>query len=186
MTILRRTFAVLLVTSGLAALGWSGSVLGRADYTRLLVARELPAAAVGAPRRGSTLGLLEVPRLALTSVVVEGDDEASLLVATAHLPETPMPWRAGNSVLAAHRDTDFRPLKDIEIGDEVRFHTADLTVSYVVRETRIVEPTEVSVLRPTEQPVLTLITCYPFHYVGPAPKRFIVRAERIAVERAIL
>jgi len=185
MTLLRRGLAVVLVTVGLAALGWSGSILGRADYARRVIARELPATA-SPPRRGATLGLLEIPRLELTSVVVEGDDEASLLVATAHLPETPLPWRSGNSVLAAHRDTDFRPLKDIRIGDVVRFHTADTTVAYVVRETRIVEPTDVSVLRPTTGTVLTLITCYPFHYVGPAPKRFIVRAERTAIGRDIL
>jgi sortase A len=119
-------------------------------------------------------------------VVVEGDDPTSLLVAAGHLPETPLPWQPGNSVVAAHRDTDFRPLRAIREGDVIRFHTADAVIEYVVREFFVVDPDEVSVLRPTDRPMLTLITCYPFTYIGPAPQRFIVRAERRALPRAIL
>jgi sortase A len=183
----RRAIGGLLVAAGVSALSWSGFVLAKADYTQLVMARSLPTREeVVSPRAGQTLGLLEVPRLGLSSIVVEGDDPASLLVAAGHLPETPLPWQAGNSVLAAHRDTDFRPLEGIRQGDVVRFHTAEGAIEYVVRETRIVEPTEVSVLRPTEQSMLTLITCYPFTFIGSAPHRFIVRAERTTPGRAIL
>jgi sortase A len=133
---------------------------------------------VEAPGRGSTLGRLEVPRLGLSTIVIEGDDEYNLLVGVGHLPETPLPWHDGNSVLAGHRDTDFRPLRNIQAGDTIQFHTADIIVEYIVRETEIVEPTDLTVLRATDVPTLTLITCYPFTYVGPAPKRFVVRAER--------
>jgi len=177
---IRRTTGRLLVVTGLATLSWSGFVWARADYDQTARAKALPAIGnVGIPDRGRTLGLLEVPRLGLSTVVVEGDDSFSLLVGAGHLPETPLPWFDGNSVLAGHRDTDFRPLKGIREGDVIRFRTRDIAIEYVVRETLIVESTDVGVLRATERPTLTLITCYPFTYIGPAPKRFVVRAERI-------
>jgi sortase A len=187
MTWLRRTLAWMLLTAGLGSLGWSGALLMRADYEQTVRARALPEIrAVGNPQHGQTLGLLEIPRLSLRTVVVEGDDPTSLLVAAGHLPDTPLPWQPGNSVVAAHRDTDFRPLKDIREGDVIRFHTADTAMEFVVREFFVVEPTDLTVLRPTAQPTLTLITCHPFNYVGPAPRRFIVRAERVPGARAIL
>jgi sortase A len=131
-----------------------------------------------APSEGQLLGLLQVPRLELSSVVIEGDDSAALLLAVGHLADTPLPWNDGNSVLAAHRDTFFRPLKGIKPGDVIRFTTADSEMEYVVRQTRVVEPTDVEVLDPTPSPTLTLITCFPFDYIGSAPQRFIVTAER--------
>jgi sortase A len=122
--------------------------------------------------------MLEIPRLGLSSIVVEGDDATALLVGVGHLADTPLPWHDGNSVLAAHRDTFFRPLAGIRRNDVIRFSTADAEFEYVVTETMIVESTAVEVLDPTETAMLTLITCYPFDYIGPAPNRFIVRAER--------
>jgi sortase A len=185
---LRRTFGCALAIAGIAILSWAGFVTARADYVLREVSGALPARhEIGSsPGRGSTLGLLEVPRLGLSSVVVEGDDASSLLVAAGHLPDTPLPWEGGNSAVAAHRDADFRPLEGIRVGDVITFHTADAALEYVVRDTSIVEATDLSVLRPTSQPTLTLITCYPFTYIGPAPKRFIVRAERTAASRDIL
>jgi sortase A len=112
-------------------------------------------------------------------VVLEGDDRAELILGVGHLSDTPMPWHGGNSVLAAHRDTFFRPLARIRPNDVIRFTSSDARLEYVVLETKIVEPTAVEVLAPTPSATLTLITCYPFHYVGPAPRRFVVRAERV-------
>jgi len=86
----------------------------------------------------------------------------------------------GNVALAAHRDTFFRPLKNVRQGDRIRMTTPDGIFTYVVRDTRIVAPTDVSVLEPTPEDTLTLITCYPFTYIGTAPKRFVVRAIRNA------
>ncbi|MEQ1574316.1 MAG: sortase [Vicinamibacterales bacterium] len=86
---------------------------------------------------------------------------------------------AGWLLVAAHRDMDFRPLRKIRVGDVVRFLSADAMIEYVVRETLVVEPTDLGVLHATERPTLTLITCHPFTYIGPAPQRFVVRAERI-------
>ena len=177
---LRRTAGRFFLVAGLATLLCSGFVWAGANYDKTSrVNAPLPAFdTMEVPDRGRTLGLLEVPRLGLSTIVVEGDDQYSLLVGAGHLPETPLPWRDGNSVVAGHRDTDFRPLRKIREGDVIRFQTADTTIEYVVRETLIVEPTDLTSLRPTVRSVLTLITCYPFSYIGPAPKRFVVRAER--------
>jgi sortase A len=133
------------------------------------------------PVIGELLGVLEVPRLGLTSPVVTGDDDKTLNRAAGHLPDTPRPWESGNSAIAAHRDGLFRPLKGVRVGDLVTLRTPHgEELRYEVRSTKIVMPTDVSVLEPTTNDVLTLITCYPFNYVGNAPKRFIVRAERVA------
>ena len=127
---------------------------------------------------GALLGMLDVPRLKLSTPVVQGDDEATLSRAAGHLPDTPLPWQPGNSAVAAHRDTLFRPLKDIAVGDEIRWRTQRGELRYRVTRTTIVNPDDVSVLDPGPRDRLTLVTCYPFYYVGHAPRRFIVQAER--------
>jgi sortase A len=124
------------------------------------------------------IGLLEVPRLGLSTAVLAGDDEKTLKKAAGHLPDTPRPWESGNSAIAAHRDTHFRPLRNIRVGDEVRMRTTRGDLTYRVREIRIVTPDDLSVLEPGDTDTLTLITCYPFNYIGSAPKRYIVRAEK--------
>ena len=131
-------------------------------------------------KAGSLVGLLSVPRLGLSTAVVEGDDSKSLKLSAGHLPDTPWPWQPGNSAIAAHRDGRFRALRNIKVGDDVRMRTSRGELRYKVRELSIVEPDDLSVLAPREQSSLTLITCYPFTYVGNAPKRFVVRAERLA------
>ena len=127
---------------------------------------------------GGLIGMLDVPRLKLSTPVIEGDDEKTLQRAVGHLPDTPLPWEAGNSAIAGHRDGLFRPLKDLEVGDEIRFRTTRHEIRYKVTRTSIVQPDDVSVLEPRQDSALTLITCYPFYYVGSAPKRFVVFAER--------
>ena len=134
-----------------------------------------------APQRvavGGLVGMLDVPRLKVSTPVMEGDDERTLEHAVGHLPDTPMPWEAGNSAIAGHRDGLFRPLKDLKVGDEIRFRTTRDEFRYRVTKTTIVQPDDVSVLGQRSQTSLTLITCYPFYYVGSAPKRFVVHAER--------
>jgi sortase A len=128
---------------------------------------------------GEVLGQLEVPRVHLSVIVMEGDDDATLKNAVGHLPDTPLPWDNGNSAFAGHRDTFLRPLKDVRAGDEIRLTSVHGTFVYRVRETRVVDPGDIEVLAPTSQPELTLVTCYPFYYVGNAPRRFIVSAERV-------
>ena len=169
-----------LVVLGITTLVCSGAVWTWTNYEKASrTSVSLPVIEdVAAPDLGQTLGRLEVPRLGLSTIVVQGDDEYNLLIGAGHLPDTPLPWDDGNSVLAGHRDTDFRPLKEIREGDVIRFQTSNRAIEYIVRETSIVEPTDLTPLRATARPTLTLITCYPFAYIGPAPKRFIVRAER--------
>ena len=108
------------------------------------------------------IGSLDIPRLGLSAVIAEGDDDATLKVAIGHLPDTPLPWHEGNSALAGHRDTFFRPLQDIRVGDDVRISTPHGDFRYTVRETMVVGPNDVWVLDRTDRSTLTLITCYPF------------------------
>jgi sortase A len=139
--------------------------------------REMAAAEPPEPTHGDLIGRLEIPRLDLSVIVTEGDDDATLALAVGHLPDTPFPWQAGNSVFAGHRDTFFRPLKDIREGDEIRMTTARGTFEYHVIRTEIVDPANLTVLAPTPGQSLTLVTCYPFVYVGRAPQRFIIQAQ---------
>jgi sortase A len=130
-------------------------------------------------RQGSLVGMLDVPRLRLSTPVIQGDDTGILKRAVGHLPDTPMPWERGNSAVAGHRDGLFRPLKNVKIGDEIRFRTTRREFRYRVTRTAIVKPDDLSVLAPQAGPAtLTLITCYPFSYVGTAPERFVVHAAR--------
>ena len=128
----------------------------------------------------SLIGLLEIPRLGMSAAVLEGDDDRTLRVAVGHLPDTALPWEKGNTAVAGHRDTFFRPIEDIRVGDEMRLATRHGDFEYRVRRLAVVDSENVWVLNPSEYVGLTLITCYPFRYVGAAPKRYIVQAERIA------
>lgn len=129
---------------------------------------------------GSPIGRLEIPRIGLAAAVAEGDDEKTLKVAVGHLPDTPLPWQEGNSALAGHRDSFFRPLRHIQVGDDIHLTTVHGTLRYRVTRHTVVDPAELWVLDPSPTAALTLITCYPFDYVGPAPRRFIVQAERMS------
>lgn len=128
-------------------------------------------------KTGGLIGMLDVPRLQLSTPVIEGDDDGTLKRAVGHLPDTPLPWEDGNSAIAGHRDGLFRPLKDIKVGDEIRVRTSRHEMRYRVVDTSIVKPDDVSVLKRRSKRSLTLITCYPFYFVGNAPRRFVVHAE---------
>jgi sortase A len=128
---------------------------------------------------GSLVGRIEIPRLGFQAIVLEGSDSGTLRVAVGRIPETADPGQKGNIVLAGHRDSFFRPLKGIRDGDEIELVTPTGNYRYSVQWTQVVNPTETQVLQPTSVPSLTLVTCYPFHYIGPAPQRFIVRARQI-------
>jgi sortase A len=134
-------------------------------------------AAPATPIEGGLIGRLEIPRLNLSVIVVEGDDDATLARAVGHVPGTAFPWDVGNAVFAGHRDTFFRPLKDLRDGDELRLTTVRGTFNYRAIRTQIVQPDNRSVLAPTPERSLTLVTCYPFVYIGHAPQRFIVYAQ---------
>jgi sortase A len=190
---LRRTERVLLAL-GAACLIWVGlSVAHVFAYQRaqgllldrVILAREHPHAdpMAAVPARLAPAGLigrLEIPRLGLSAIVVDGDDDRTLDIAVGHLPDTPLPWQEGNAALAGHRDTFFRPLRRIQPGDEIQIETGQGTFRYRVTRKMVVEPNDLRVLEPSPAAALTLITCYPFDFVGPAPRRFVVHAARIA------
>jgi sortase A len=125
------------------------------------------------------IGRLEIQRLGLSVMVTEGDDHRTLRRAVGHIPGTALPGQIGNIALTGHRDTFFRPLRNIRIDDIVTLSTLQGEYRYRVLATQVVSPDHVSVLDPGRNEILTLITCHPFYFVGAAPNRFIVRAERI-------
>lgn len=137
------------------------------------------------PWPSGVIGRLEIPNLQLSVIVREGADAATLRRAVGHIPGTPLPGRTGNVGLAGHRDTFFRALRNIRRNDPIELQTENGTYRYVVESTRIVVPRDVGVLASSGAASLTLVTCYPFYYVGSAPKRFIVHAAlvRTGLER---
>ena len=127
----------------------------------------------------SVLGRVEIPRLNLNVMIREGVDGGTLQRAVGHVPSTSLPGEAGNVALAAHRDTFFLPLENIKTGDRIQVKTYSGTYEYVVESTKVVTPRDVWVLNAVNHPTLTLVTCFPFHYIGSAPQRFIVRAAQV-------
>jgi len=127
-------------------------------------------------RRNDTIGRLEIPRLGVTAIVREGDDEDTLSRAVGHIPSTALPGQIGNVAFAGHRDTFFRPLRNIRKNDRIFVDTLDGTYEYSVTTTKIVSPSDVSVLKASAERELTLVTCFPFYYIGSAPRRFVVHA----------
>jgi len=132
------------------------------------------------PREGAVIAELGIPRLGLSTMVVEGVEDGELKLAAGHIPGTALPGKQGNIGIAGHRDTFFRPLRFIRKDDMIALTTLRGTSRYRVVSTKIVGSDEVQVLYPTGRDALTLVTCYPFDFVGSAPRRFIVRAERSA------
>ncbi|MCU0302445.1 MAG: class D sortase [Thermoanaerobaculales bacterium] len=124
------------------------------------------------------LAVLRIPKIGLEVAVLAGTDELALNRGVGHIAGTPPPGAGGNCGIAGHRDGYFRGLKDIAIGDAIELETLDGAATYEITEILIVKPSDVWVLNPTAAPSLTLVTCYPFYFVGSAPQRFIVRAER--------
>jgi sortase A len=131
-------------------------------------------------KKEELIGRIVIPRLDLSASIREGDDEGTLRHAVGHIPATAFPGNPGNVALAAHRDTIFRPLRNIRKNDRIIVSTLEGTYEYLVQSTRIVAPSDVSVLQASASKELTLVTCYPFYYVGSAPRRFIVQATQVA------
>jgi sortase A len=140
--------------------------------------RLLPNLAKRALRDPLILGRLEVPSVHLTVMVREGVDAGTLRKAVGHLPSSAWPGQPGNFVLLGHRDTFFRPLRDLARGDSLRFRTAQGSVEYIVDSIKVVPPEAVTIERPAGA-ISTLITCFPFNFVGQAPRRFVVRARLV-------
>jgi sortase A len=189
---------------GLAGLVWWGTYqLGtansaRQDVRRFAALQVSPDQSLWSPQRVSAwrqalgepapapLAVLRVPKIRLEVAVLAGTDDRTLDRSVGHIDGTAPPGTEGNVGIAGHRDGFFRGLKDIVIGDLIELDTVQGTTAYRVERTWVVSPEDVSVLDPTSTRVLTLVTCYPFYFVGSAPERFIVRAVRVERETSAL
>ena len=144
--------------------------------TLLPATSPIPARASFSP--GSAIGRIEIARIGIDVIIAEGIDGRTLRRAVGHIPGTALPGEAGNVGIAGHRDTFFRALEGVRPGDEITLTTRYGGYRYRVDSARVVPPDDVGVLRDSGGALLTLVTCYPFYYVGPAPQRFVVRAHR--------
>ena len=179
-----RAISYILVLAGLVAAGlglhsiWSTRQAEKqAEDQWDQVSRPQEAAPIRKVKKGETFARLSIPRLESRWVVLEGADTNELKRGPGHLVQTAMPGARGNCVIAGHRDTQFRVLRNVKIGENISVEMGGRTYVYRVVDRHVVAPTDTRPLKPTPNSSLTLVTCYPFYYVGPAPKRFVIRAE---------
>lgn len=171
-----------LIVVALAAFIWGGLLVLRAQRAQRRASAILNSNILTHPtdliviQPDRPLGRIDIPRVRVSSVILEGVGNDTLALSVGHVPGTALPGSDGNVALAAHRDTFFRGLEHVRVGDNILLTSSGIDRVYRVDSTRIVGPKDVWVLSETGAPTLTLITCYPFHYLGPAPKRFIVQA----------
>jgi sortase A len=179
-----RSIYHIFLTLGLFAVGYAGFVYTDSYVYQESEARKFRQFEPGPERRilarGDVIGEIQVPRLGLHAIVVQGDSPEQLRRAVGHLPRSVLPGEWGNVALAGHRDTFFLPLHSIRVGDEIRFVTRQGTFEYQVRWVKVVAPTDIRVLESSTGHELTLVTCFPFRYIGPAPQRFIVRGQEVS------
>ena len=169
----------LLVYCGVVLMDtWIFESRERREFDSQLIAPQ-PIAKASLPIvSGGLIGRIEIRQLGLSAIVIEGTSWATLQRAVGHIAGTALPGAPGNVGISGHRDTFFRPLRNIHPNDLIKLTTLTGEFNYRVVSTRIVDPAEVSVLKSGVNESLTLVTCYPFYFVGPAPERFVVRAER--------
>jgi LPXTG-site transpeptidase (sortase) family protein len=182
-TYILRVACYFFLSFGILALGYAGFVFADSHaYQALEMNKFKQAGRLSEPRillEGDVIGEIQVPRLGLDAVVVQGDSPATLRRAVGHISESALPGEWGNVALAGHRDTFFRPLQDIQLGDEIRFKTRERSFDYRVESIEVVAPTDIRVLASSTGHDLTLLTCFPIYFVGPAPKRLVVRAREV-------
>lgn len=190
---MRQAISPVLLILGLVLLGYVGAQYGQmyleqrhlaSEWQRQQHARASGTISAAVKTEDDGLTRLTVPKIDLDSVVVEGTSHKALLLGPGHLKDTPAPGEAGNSVISGHRDTFFRHLHELEKGDTVLVQRDGKTYKYQVIGKKIVEPDDLSVIRPVNDSQLTLITCYPTYYIGPAPKRLVVFSKLIGDDEA--
>lgn len=169
--------SLLLMAIGLALLLYVGTEYARSWAQQRSLARQWAAQqqrAQDAAGGEAALTRLTIPRIGFNAIVVEGTTALDLLLGPGHIPETVEPGQAGNAVITGHRDTFFRHLHELQRGDLVSVVRSGRSYEYEVTGKKIVNPEDLSVIRPSTETRLTLITCYPTYYVGPAPNRLVV------------
>jgi len=187
-----RTFCAILIVGGLVIAGFGGysrwvarqgEQEAEQQWEQQLTQLKPSVPAAARTRRGDTVARLSIERLDSHWVVIEGAEKEELERAPGHLVETALPGSQGNCVIAGHRDTQFRVLRNVKIGEDITVESGGRTFVYRVTDRKIVAPTDTRALGATATATLTLLTCYPFYYVGPAPKRFIIRAKLLPSEQ---
>src|SRR3954452_16836347 len=177
----RRVVSLALVVIGLVLLGYvAGQYWGMYRSQKNLEAEwQHQAATISVPGKApispdQMLTRIEIPKIQMDAIVVEGASRRDLSEGPGHMKQTAQPGETGNAVITAHRDTFFRHIYELGKGDQIKVRRSGRTFPYEVTGKRIVMPEDVSVIKPTNNPQLTLITCYPTYYIGPAPKRLVV------------
>jgi sortase A len=173
--------AMLLFAAGSStrAADTSERASGKPHAARLVQANSTTPLPVNMTPSVVTVGRIEIPAVGIATRVLEGDDARILRLSVGHIPGTAVLGPSGNVGLAAHNNTFFRPLRKVNVGDEIRYTTKAGIFTYRVVSLRVVLPTAIEVLNSTPQPTLTLVTCYPFNSKSPAPQRLIVHAEMV-------
>lgn len=175
----------LFWTVGIVAIGYCAAALLYAHVDQTYLSWRFDQARKTATHldEGSPVGRLGIPRIHFSVMILEGIGGGTLRRAVGHIPGTALPGQPGNVGIAGHRDTFFRSLRSIHKNDEIVLTTLDGSYRYRVESLQVIAPNDMGVLEDVGQPVLTLVTCYPFSFVGSAPSRFIVRARALAGQR---
>jgi len=182
----RRVMSLALVVIGVVLLGYvAGEYWGmyrsqknlEAEWQRQAATAIAPGKAPVSPDQ--LLTRLEIPKIQMDAIVVEGASRRELSEGPGHMKQTAQPGETGNAVITAHRDTFFRHIYELNRGDQIKVRRSGRLFTYEVTGKRIVMPEDVSVIKPTDNAQLTLITCYPTYYIGPAPKRLVVFSKLI-------
>ncbi len=181
-----RCASYLFLLAGLLAAGYASYVIADAQIYQVVQLyrfnHRVPLSEPHLPFIGEVMGQIEIPSLALRALILQGDTPEILRRGVGHLPGTPMPGEWGNIALAGHRDTFFRTLRQVRLGDVITLQTFSQKFEYRVQSTSIVSAADIHVLAPSVGRELTLVTCFPFDYVGAAPNRFIVRAIQVTAD----
>ena len=182
----RRVMSLALVVIGVVLLGYvAGEYWGMYRSQKNLEAEwQRQAATVSVPGKAPVspdqlLTRLEISKIQMDAIVVEGASRRELSEGPGHMKQTAQPGETGNAVITAHRDTFFRHIYELNRGDQIKVRRSGRLFTYEVTGKRIVMPEDISVIKPTNDPQLTLITCYPTYYIGPAPKRLVVFSKLI-------
>jgi sortase A len=177
----RRIISLALVVIGVVLMGYvAGEYWGmyrsqknlEAEWQRQAATVSIPGKAPVSPDQ--MLTRLQIPKIQVDAIVVEGASRRELSEGPGHMRQTAQPGETGNAVITAHRDTFFRHIYELNKGDQIQVRRSGRTFTYEVTGKRIVMPEDIGVIKPTDNPQLTLITCYPTYYIGPAPKRLVV------------
>jgi LPXTG-site transpeptidase (sortase) family protein len=177
----RRTISLAMIVIGVVLLGYvTGQYWGMYRSQKNLEAEwQRQAATVSVPGKApispdQLLTRLQIPKIQVDAIVVEGASRRELSEGPGHMKQTAQPGETGNAVITAHRDTFFRHIYELNKGDQIQVRRSGRIFTYEVTGHKIVMPEDISVIKPTNNPQLTLITCYPTYYIGPAPKRLVV------------